>query len=609
MENSQKIKLTKPTKFIVVGMTLITIYFNPNLQDPFNAPKFWILLVLAGALIPYLLMSSDTKKSTNKTINYLLIIFAAFGTLSAINSDNPTISFFGDTMRKNGITTYLSLIIILYALVKYFKIIYIIKYSNYFLFISVILILYGLLQLTGKDFITWNNPYNAIILTTGNPNFSSALFSIIASFFSIYILNSKNHFTRFCYLLLITVLIFMIWKTNSLQGILSFLGAVSISFIIYLYNKHKKLGSLAIIIFCILLVSTILGLLKRGPLQGLVYKESFDTRIFYWKAALEMTKDNPIFGVGIDNYGNYFNQYREIAYPLKYGFDVTSTNAHNVYLQHLATGGLIFGLSYILIQIVIFRSFLRAMTKPKDRNTYLVLAVFSGWMAYQIQSLVSIDNLTLSIWGWVLGGILLSTSQIQNLGLPGNKDKNQGKLKAKEALAIQTSSFITILLIIFCSLFYRSEKLMFEIRKSFNPQNQQSNEIVYRLGSDLLKIPFTDINYRSTLAIYLADSGYFEVSERIQLDSLSQAPDSYETLSVLANLYETYKMPEKAILLREQIILKNPYNAKNLLQLAKNYKIIGNDIMSSKYLAEIKLITGNNIFYSEAVKELESLLK
>jgi hypothetical protein len=41
----------------------ITIYFNSKAQDPFNAPKFWVLLVgaawLLGYLISYLKDSRD----------------------------------------------------------------------------------------------------------------------------------------------------------------------------------------------------------------------------------------------------------------------------------------------------------------------------------------------------------------------------------------------------------------------------------------------------------------------------------------------------------------------------------------------------------------------
>jgi hypothetical protein len=39
---------------------------------------------------------------------------------------------------------------------------------------------YGVLQHLGKDPIKWNNPYNAVIGTLGNPDFAAAVMAILA---------------------------------------------------------------------------------------------------------------------------------------------------------------------------------------------------------------------------------------------------------------------------------------------------------------------------------------------------------------------------------------------------------------------------------------------
>ena len=51
------------------------------------------------------------------------------------------------------------------------------------------LIIYGFLQSNGKDFVKWDNPYNSIISTVGNPNFAAAVMAILAtiSFSAIFI--------------------------------------------------------------------------------------------------------------------------------------------------------------------------------------------------------------------------------------------------------------------------------------------------------------------------------------------------------------------------------------------------------------------------------------
>ncbi|MGA1670315.1 MAG: hypothetical protein ACO39F_05440, partial [Candidatus Nanopelagicaceae bacterium] len=40
--------------WLLGGASVITLFFNSRIQDPFNSPKFWILLVVAGYLIGHL---------------------------------------------------------------------------------------------------------------------------------------------------------------------------------------------------------------------------------------------------------------------------------------------------------------------------------------------------------------------------------------------------------------------------------------------------------------------------------------------------------------------------------------------------------------------------
>ena len=95
----------------------------------------------------------------------------------------------------------------------------------------------------------------------------------------------------------------------------------------------------------------IFGMLQKGPLTGLLYKPSVSVRGYYWNAAIEMFKSNPLTGVGFDSYGYYFKEFRSIEYPLRYGFELTSSNAHNTFLQLFATGGFFLGISYLTLVI------------------------------------------------------------------------------------------------------------------------------------------------------------------------------------------------------------------------------------------------------------------
>ena len=53
--------------------------------------------------------------------------------------------------------------------------------------------------------------------------------------------------------------------------------------------------------------------------------------------------------------------------------------------------------------------FVKAFRNPSDSAKPL-LALFSVWVAFQLQSLISLDQLGLSIWGWVLGAAIIGLS-------------------------------------------------------------------------------------------------------------------------------------------------------------------------------------------------------
>ena len=153
-----------------------------------------------------------------------------------------------------------------------------------------------------------------------------------------------------------------------------------------------------------------LGILQIGPLAEIIYKGSISVRGYYWRAGIKMFLNNPVFGVGFDRYGSNFKEYRDITYPLNYGFNLTSSNAHNTFIQFFATGGIFLGLAYLILNGYILKRAIFALKNFSGSNRLIVAGIFSAWVAFHAQSLVSIDNLGISIWGWVLGGSIIGLS-------------------------------------------------------------------------------------------------------------------------------------------------------------------------------------------------------
>lgn len=590
------------------GAITISLYFDAGVQDPFNSPKFWILIMLASILAgSYTIELLSKKNLTDSIIVKLMGILIISGFISSLTSNSLIASFFGETMRKNGFLTYLSLSIIFLAVSNIFVISDTYKLRNYVVIISMLLIFYGYLQSVGKDFVAWNNPYNSVILTTGNPNFASAILSIFATFLTISLFSKGNLYTKLFLIILTSLILIIIYKTNSRQGLIAYSISILLTSAIIVLKRNRLIGIFYSLLIGSIIFAAILGTRKIGPLQAILYKDSLNAREFYWKAAIEMFKNHPFFGVGLDNYGNFFNLYRELSYTIKYGFDVTSTNAHNVFLQNFATGGVIFGGSYLLLQIYIFIKVIKLLKLTHGEDFFKISTIFSSWLCYQLISLVSIDNIAVAIWGWLLGGILTSVISKKPIDVKYKTDLKRSKMISPEVLKIQLSFVLALAAIILCSFLYRSEKIMFEARSSFNPSDATSRLLVKEYADKLIKLPFLDLNYKSTMAIYLSDSGFFKEAEKIQKNTLKFNPNSYETLNVLANLYESNKRFNEAIEIRLDLIELNPYNAKNFFQIAKNYKILGQYQESKKFLSEVKKITGLDQFYTESAKELENI--
>jgi O-antigen ligase len=326
------------------------------LVDPFNSPKSWILLITAAGLSGHLLKIRTISQEIPliKKLTYLVLLFCA-GTLNAtIFSDSYYISVFGDTLRKNGLLSYFSLAVIMLASAIFVRMNNVKILFKVTVCIAVVTVFYAFLQTTGNDFVEWNNPYNPVITTVGNPNFAAALMAVMGALIFSTVWNSAFTFKfRLAGAVLCLLLLLAIDRSNARQGLLSYAIGIGAFLIILLWIKNRWLGIISLLIGSVIVFFSILGMLQIGPLEKFLYKGSVTIRGYYWKTGIEMFQSNPFTGVGMDRYGSFFKFYREIEYPLRYGYDITSSNAHNTIIQIFSTAGFFAGLAYILILVYI----------------------------------------------------------------------------------------------------------------------------------------------------------------------------------------------------------------------------------------------------------------
>jgi len=561
---------------VTIGVTLTTLYFNSKIQDPFNSPKLWLIVLLSSWLFGHVITSIKSNIAVNKNVIYAIFIFLFSGLISFLLTNPLYTGFFGETQRRNGFLSYLCLSIILISAMQSIKFSFITRLSLIVILVGLVLSVYGLMQISGLDFVKWNNPYNAVISTVGNPNFAAAIMAIIATLnFGFSLMPNFNLAQRLLHLAVFVLSFVAIFRSDARQGLVS--GAVGIGTItiIYVHSKYRKIGWLFAFSALIIGIFSILGMLQKGPLQSLLYKDSVSVRGYYWRAGIEMFRDNFLFGVGQDRYGAFFKAYREPQYSLTYGFDITSSNAHNVPIQLFSTGGIFFGGAYLVLMGIVLLYSYRGIKKSAGTNRLVLSTLFAGWLVYQAQSLISIDNLGISVWGWMLSGFILGLSTQITKGKATEsviKPKNRNSVKLLQPVISGVLSLCAVILI---SFLYRGEEAAFQTRIRFNPQDVANNNVILEFTSKSLETPLIEPAYKIASLSYLAASGFAEKALGELNKQLMYDPKNLDVLTPIAEINERLNRVPEAIVAREAIRALDPWNSKNLLQLGREYKFVG----------------------------------
>jgi O-antigen ligase len=138
-----------------------------------------------------------------------------------------------------------------------------------------------------------------------------------------------------------------------------YLRKSALSFLIVFLNlmilkRSKILGLVSLLLALGFTSVVVLGMLQVGPLEKYLYKDSVTLRGYYWNAGINMLRENLFSGVGIDRYGANFKLYRDPSFSLRQGYELNSTNAHNVFIQYFATGGLFLGIIYLVLILLMY---------------------------------------------------------------------------------------------------------------------------------------------------------------------------------------------------------------------------------------------------------------
>ena len=292
-------------------------------------------------------------------------------------------------------------------------------------------LVYGFIQSVGSDPINWVNPYSPVFGFLGNPNFQSSLLGVLGSIAcaQLFAKELKIPLKALVVAYLLATL-YIIKETASQQGFLVLAVGIGVIIGLYLLQFNRNVGITYGLLSVIGFFAVLFGTLNKGPLSSILYKESVTYRGDYWRAGWKMTVDHPIFGVGMDSYGDWYRRTRTLDATLRRGPDVSSNAAHNVFLDISSYGGFPLLIIYVGLMVLVVISAIKILKRSKGFDPAFA-GLVGAWVAFQAQSIISINQIGLAIWGWVISGLIIgyeiNTRTAANIEPVAKKGKVAGK--------------------------------------------------------------------------------------------------------------------------------------------------------------------------------------
>ena len=553
------------SRLLMFGGAFISILVWTTVTDPVNVTKLLALGGVAGAAIAI----SVSFGAKNLWLNYklpisLLAIFLITVLNSVFQSEAPISQLlYGAFGRNTGLITYVLLIFLFISAMSLSQTNSFLRISYGILIAGAVNVAYSLWVILFGDFISWTNPYGNILGTFGNPNFIGAFLGIFASVLFAFIMKPNLKLIyRAALTLLLLVTFIEIKSSNAIQGIVVACGGISLVGLFFLRSKFKSNIIPAIYSVAVFVVGifAVLGALQKGPLTSLIYKNTVSLRGEYWQAAWNMGNKFPFSGVGMDTYGDWYRQLRDDQALINPGPKTITNAAHNVILDQFAYGGWPMLVSYLAILLFVALAIFRVSLRSRKFDfTFIALAV--AWICYQVQSVISINQIGLAIWGWILGGSLIAYEKVTrpSQGLEKeNSIPNSRGVKNKESLGISplmTGTLGAVVGLLLAVPPYSSDSTWNSALKSGD-----LNKIEKALQPSYL-MPQNSNRYIAVVQLLEANKLY-DLSYKYAKIATEFNPNSFEAWAIL--YYSQASTPEEKALAKENVSRLDPLNPNPL---------------------------------------------
>ena len=397
---------------LLLTVALIPTGIYPHAFDKNSPTQFLLLTLIATAFGALIIKRRNHFAFTGKVIWSLWITAAAL-IISALMSPDFIGSLTGDTGRFTGVISTLCLLIVAifhagFNLEQFKRLVW--------LYIGVVVVtqLIGVLHY----YEIFDLPGEAgMVSTFGNLDFFAAYLGTTFPLLVYLLINSSRN-RRILIGAIALSSIFCLSRAGALQGYVD-LGVMAILIALFILTKYLpqrfkdfvtdltlNAKTFALTLFVIIWAEAIFLMPFIGkdiPVLG--NDIQVQIRGEFWLAGISQFGSSPLFGVGPDQYGNYYESYRTLdsAQNLQ---TVLANDAHSAPVQTVATLGFIGIFAFVLLLAFLVRAIIIAIEKyPNKRKEIAAIALFL--FVYFTNAAVSPITLPNKYLFWAAAGFLV----------------------------------------------------------------------------------------------------------------------------------------------------------------------------------------------------------
>ncbi len=640
----------------------------PLILTPWNYELFEfnkMLVVYSSTII--ILASWVIKMIINKKwifkksiLDFPLLLFLSSQILSSIFSIHRQTSIWGYYSRFHG-----SLISTLCYLVLYWAYVTnmqrkVIKTLFFLLGTATIVCFYGILERFGIDAHYWvQDVQNRVFSTLGQPNWLGAYIDALIFIPLVLLLKSKSKGKKILFSAVYFIMFFCLLFTNSKSAILAFwliFFFFTITYSILIKNKWKLLGAIFAVsmLFYLLIGGKTYTYLQKAdqwiklflpqqeeivevqknsipgvPQYAPTVSESSEIRKIVWLGAIEIWKNYPVFGSGVETFAYSYYQFRPQTHNLLSEWDFLYNKAHNEYLNMMSTTGTWGIITYLAVIFTSLFIFYKQIRKNKE-NRALLLSFLSGYLTILITNFFGFSVVVVALLFSLLPSFALSlnTNHENEKKLKTNKYKKNNKInistiKLIQILVVLATAFYGLIYIVNiwrADYFFAKGKNYSRANYLVQARELLSEAIIIRPNKALFHSQLAENDAKLALLYYQSTEATesAELIDQLTQSTLQHSQRALELNPVHINLYKSVTKTllylqvidsqylQTTVNILEQAIMLAPSDAKLYYNLGLVHNQLGNKEQAVKYWEKAVSLKPN---YAKVYIKLAKLYK